>query len=222
MQATPDKPLPPRARGRDAVRRALLEAAGEMLGEVGPKSLSVRDIAERAGVNHGQVHHYFGGKRGLLEAAMHELGSRHFDRMAALSDADGFPRPLALAEDRPYYRALCQSVMDGDVALVMTVDADDDVSVPRRVLRSLRARNPETDDLDTRAHFAAFAAMQLGWVAFEELLFAVAEVETGDETAFRERVKDTIQRMIDDSFARADASFDASSNASSEASSDAD
>ena len=33
---------------------------------------AARHLAERAGVNHGQVHHYFGGKRGLLEAAMRQ------------------------------------------------------------------------------------------------------------------------------------------------------
>ena len=48
-------------RGECAVRTALLEAACDMLAEVGPKSLSVRRLAERAGVNHGQIHHYFGG-----------------------------------------------------------------------------------------------------------------------------------------------------------------
>lgn len=188
---------PARARGSEAVRAALIEAAAEMLGEVGPRSLSVRDLADRAGVNHGQVHHYFGGKRGLLEAAMRHLGEAHFARVLAQPGDGDYPPPLSLGEDRAFFRALCQSVMDGDLDLVMSVDADDAVSVPRRVLRRVRARHPELDDRDVRANFAALAAMQLGWVAFEELMFLHAEVAPEDREAFRERVKHAMQRMID-------------------------
>ena len=186
-----------RAKGAERVRAALIEAAAEMLGEIGPKSLSVRDLAERAGVNHGQVHHYFGGKRGLLEAAMRHLAEPHFERSVGLAGEGEVPPPLWMLEDRAYFRALCQSVMDGDLDLVMSVDADDDVSVPRHVLRGLRARFPDSDDFAMRAEFAAFGAMQLGWVAFEELIFLIAEVGDDERDAFRERVKSAMQRMLD-------------------------
>ena len=146
---------------------------------------------------HGQVHHYFGGKRGLLEAAMRHLAERHYERSLELAGGEDIPPPLSLAPDRPYFRALCQAVMDGDLELVKTVDLDDAISVPRRVLRSLRKRYPETDDLEMRANFAALAAMQLGWIAFEDLMMLNAEVEPGGEDAFRDRVKDAMQRLID-------------------------
>jgi AcrR family transcriptional regulator len=186
-----------RIKGSEAVKTALIQAAADMLGEVGPKSLSVRDLAERAGVNHGQVHHYFGGKRGLLEAAMRHLAKGHFQHSLELSGGGALPPPLSLTEDRAYFRALCQSVMDGDTELVMTVDRDDEVSVPLRVLRHLRETHPESDDLNVRARFAAHVAMQLGWFAFEELLLLISEVEPGEEDAFRERVKQSMQRLTD-------------------------
>ncbi|HIF95149.1 MAG TPA: TetR/AcrR family transcriptional regulator [Myxococcales bacterium] len=193
--------LPPssgsRIKGSEAVKTALIKAAAEMLGEVGPKSLSVRDLAERAGVNHGQVHHYFGGKRGLLEAAMRHLAKLHFDRSLELSGGGAVPPPLSLTEDRAYFRALCQSVMDDDIELVMTVDRDDEISVPLRVLRHLRETHPESNDLDIRARFAALAAMQLGWFAFEELMMLTSEVAPAEEDDFRERVKSFMQRVID-------------------------
>lgn len=193
-----DAPTPrQRARGGEAVRSALIEAAADMLGERGPKNLSVRDLAERAGVNHGQIHHYFGGKRGLLEATMRTLAADHYARSLEIAGGADFPPPLSLGADRRYFRALCQSVMDGDLELVLTVDLDDAISVPRRVLRGLRARHPDADDTELRAKFASHAAMQLGWVAFEELLLRTAEVSPGEEDAFRERVKDAMQEMID-------------------------
>jgi len=185
-----------RAKGNTAVKSALVDAAGEMLAEVGPKRLSVRDVAERAGVNHGQVHHYFGGKRGLLEAAMHALAKQHFDESLERAGGAAVPAPLALIDHRTYFRAVSQCVMDGDIDLVMTVDRDDEVSVPLRVLHHLREANPQSDDLDLRAGFAAAAAMQLGWVAFEELLLLIAEIEPGEEAEFQNRVKTAMSRML--------------------------
>ena len=186
----------PRAKGNSAVQSALIEAAGEMLGEVGPKRLSVREVAERAGVNHGQVHHYFGGKRGLLEAAMRALAKEHFDDSLDRAGGAPLPAPLSLIEHRAYFRAVSQCVLDGDIALVLTVDRDDEISVPLRVLRHLRETHPESNDLDLRASFAAVAAMQLGWVAFEDLLLLLAEVEPGEEDEFRDRVKQSMTRMF--------------------------
>jgi AcrR family transcriptional regulator len=195
-----DEAIIPKVRGAEAVQAALVDVAAEMLGEFGPRSLSVRDIAERAGVNHGQVHHYFGGKRGLLVAAMRHLAKQHFEHSLELSAGEAIPPPLSFTEDRAYFRALCQSVMDGDLDLVMSVDGDDEVSVPRRVLRALRADHPDTDDLEVRASFAIFAAMQLGWSAFEELLLLIAEVGPGEDAAFRSAVKNRMQRLVDRAF----------------------
>jgi len=52
-----------RPRGADEVR-----AAGELLGSKAPHDISGREIAERAGVNYGLIHHYFGGKDALVRS----------------------------------------------------------------------------------------------------------------------------------------------------------
>ena len=55
--------------GRRLSEERLLAAAGDLLVDVGPHGATVREIARRAGVNHGLVHHYFGSKEQLLRAA---------------------------------------------------------------------------------------------------------------------------------------------------------
>ena len=45
---------------------ALLDAAEEMLVDVGYAAITTRRLAERAGVNHGLVHYYFGSMEDLL------------------------------------------------------------------------------------------------------------------------------------------------------------
>lgn len=48
------------------LRRAVLDAAVEVIGESGPSALSLRDLARRAGVSHAAPAHHFGDKTGLL------------------------------------------------------------------------------------------------------------------------------------------------------------
>ena len=64
-------------RARATSEEKLINAAADLLGKVGPRAMSVRAIADRAGVNHGLVHHYFEGKEGLLRAAMTRLVHEH-------------------------------------------------------------------------------------------------------------------------------------------------
>ncbi len=52
--------------------RALLTAAVELIEEVGPGALSLREVARRAGVSHAAPAHHFGDKAGLLTAVAAE------------------------------------------------------------------------------------------------------------------------------------------------------
>ncbi len=188
-----------KARGSEAVQMALIEAACSLLAEVGPRTLSVRDIADRAGVNHGQIHHYFGGKSGLLAAAMRHLAQSHYDQAQARAGNRLIPPPLSLAEDTQYWRALCHSIMDGHMDLAR-IETHENISIPKRVLQSLQEENPQEDPLAIKAAVAANAAMQLGWVAFEEFMFEVTEVKAKERKALREAVKLYIEKNIDHRF----------------------
>jgi AcrR family transcriptional regulator len=189
-------------RGADAVRSALIAAAAEMLSDAGPKALSVREVARRAGVNHGQVHHYFGGKRGLLVAAMRKLSLSHFEKMTVASGGDPIPPALSLAEDTSYWRALCQVMMEGDLELAR-IEVDEDISVPRRALLALMERfEIADDDLEFKARFAAAAALQLGWAALEDFVMLISDVDDSDRAEVRDRVKALLERSISRSMDR--------------------
>jgi AcrR family transcriptional regulator len=54
------------------LRRAVLAAALDVVGESGPAALSLRDLARRAGVSHAAPAHHFGDKAGLLTAVAAE------------------------------------------------------------------------------------------------------------------------------------------------------
>ena len=189
-----------RVRGGDAVKSALVEATAKMLSEVGPRGISVRDVADRAGVNHGQVHHYFGGKRALLEAAMRHLAREAFDQSRALAGDSLYPPLLAFTEDSDYWRAVCKIVIDGDLELAR-IEIDEDIWVPRHVLRSLQKEHGiDADDLRFKARFAAMTAQQLGWVAFEDFMTLLADVEPEQREEFRAQVKRFVQEALSRAF----------------------
>ena len=73
------------------LRRALFDALGEAVLEAGPASVSLRELARRAGVSHAAPAHHFGGKRGLLTAFAaegHRLLAQALHDAAARSGGD--------------------------------------------------------------------------------------------------------------------------------------
>ena len=185
------------ARGSESVKSALIEAACRGLAEQGPRALSTRALAQRAGVNHGQIHHYFGGKRGLLKAAMASLAAEHWRNARQRADGGPVPPALSLAEDTSYWRATAHVAIEGDLDLAR-VEIDEGFSVPRRAIEALREElEAPDDDLDFKARAALLITAQLGYVVFEELAMLFVEIDDGDREAVRERVRDLLESWID-------------------------
>ncbi len=85
-----------------AARQALVHATIELIEEVGVERVTVRALAERAGVNIAAINYYFGSKSALMEAAMNQT-------LASLKEdlwdcADRLPHaPKAVAEELMAY-----------------------------------------------------------------------------------------------------------------------
>jgi AcrR family transcriptional regulator len=62
------------------LRKTLLDAAVALIGEVGPRAFTLREVARRAGVSHNAPYRHFAGKDELL-AAVAEEG---FERLTAV------------------------------------------------------------------------------------------------------------------------------------------
>jgi len=62
------------------LRKTLLDAAVALIGEVGPRGFTLREVARRAGVSHNAPYRHFVGKDELLVAVAEE----GFDRLTAL------------------------------------------------------------------------------------------------------------------------------------------
>lgn len=184
-------------RGRQPVEAALVKAAGDLLADVGARAMSVRDVARLAGVNHGQVHHYFGSKEALIRAAMKELAADHFRRAMQRAGSDDVPPALSLAADERYWKAVIRLSIEGDLDIAR-IEVDEGVSVPQHALGVLaRRRGLDAPDLEAKAIIAASAALQLGWVALEEFLFLIADVTPDEQAAVRARARHIAAALFD-------------------------
>jgi AcrR family transcriptional regulator len=73
-----------RAESAAATRRALLDAAAELLDLGGPEAVTLREVGARAGVTRGAPYRHFAGKDSLLTAVAAESWDRISDRVRAL------------------------------------------------------------------------------------------------------------------------------------------
>ncbi|MCG8916309.1 TetR/AcrR family transcriptional regulator [Actinokineospora sp. PR83] len=73
-----------RAESAAATRRALLDAAAELLDLGGPEAVTLREVGARAGVTRGAPYRHFADKDSLLTAVAAESWERIGDRVRAL------------------------------------------------------------------------------------------------------------------------------------------
>ncbi len=82
------------------LRRALLDAAAEVVAEVGPGAVSLREIARRCAVSHAAPAHHFGDRSGMLSALAAEGFFALADALRAATGTGG--RATLAAQGRAY------------------------------------------------------------------------------------------------------------------------
>ena len=164
-------------RGRKNVEKRLIDSAAYLVGSVGPNQLTIRDIADHAGVNHAQIHHYFGGKKGLLIATYKQLERRN------VSPNDLGDVPLStITED--YFKAIIRAVLDDQMDLVR-VQIDSNLSVSRQTLEQLtKLKNLKKPNAEIKSAVAIAMVVEFGLASMEKYIDEVLEMSTNDKKVF--------------------------------------
>jgi AcrR family transcriptional regulator len=168
-------PARPRPSGRQDVVDALVEAASRLLSERNPASVSVREIAEAAGVNHGLVHHYFGGKQQLIIAVLDRRARALAGSVAPDADVRSAIRAMFLGGDaQAFARLLAYARVEGWIGA-----GDLEGWVTRRLLEVARADGaPGLDDERVlRVRVAGVLALMLGWETFRPTVLSLAGLD---------------------------------------------
>jgi TetR/AcrR family transcriptional regulator, cholesterol catabolism regulator len=130
---------------RQLVRRAqLLEAVIDLVREVGPGALQMRDVAERAGIALGTVYRYFSSKEHLLAAALCEwqerLARRVLSPRAAEEEASGDLTERVLSYVRKEVRGFARNPKIAELMVQVHVSSD---PYAREALARMTAINDE-------------------------------------------------------------------------------
>lgn len=89
-------------RKADAVRADLLAATVELLSQRPARDVTVREIAERAGVQHSMITRHFGSKRALVAQAVAQVSAGYATAVAAAADPpDGYVLALRHLRSAP-------------------------------------------------------------------------------------------------------------------------
>jgi AcrR family transcriptional regulator len=184
---------------------AILDAATSLFAARGPASVSVRDIAAAAQVNHALVHRHFGSKADVLRAVL----ERAAQEMAAITaeEANSHRRIARLfaasAEHEMYWRALARAILDGEnpqtlqrefptiQRLIALLHAE------QRQARQQASSLSSTDLPDARVVVGALSALTLGWLVFEPYLLEATGLAQHDPKEVRRQIVQMLQTLID-------------------------
>ena len=172
-------------KGRKNVERKLIRSAAELVGSIGPNQLSIRDIADHAGVNHAQIHHYFGGKQGLLESTYKQLAFEHMEQLERRNvNPDNLgEEPLSDITDN-YFRAIIRAVLDDKMDLVR-IQVDAGYSMSRKTLAELtKLSGLKKPTAEIKAAVALVMALEFGFASMKDYIKEVLKISDKDLPVF--------------------------------------
>ena len=172
-------------RGRKNVEKRLIDSASFLVSSVGPNQLTIRDIADHAGVNHAQIHHYFGGKKGLLMATYKQLAFEHVQQLERrkISPTNLGEEPLSMITD-DYFKAIIRAVLDDQMELVR-VQIDSNLSMSRETLKQLtKIKKLKKPNSEMKSAVAIAMVVEFGLAAMEQYIDEVLEMNSSDKKVF--------------------------------------
>jgi AcrR family transcriptional regulator len=179
-------------RGPDHDAEALLVAATRLFAERGPENVSIRQIAQAAGVEQDLVLHYFGSKDGLVNAVLDRSATAIRAAVVAFQEDGDFVGLIGPGSpiDR-HARVIAHLVMDWrDPGSLQSGFPAADLMVDR--IKELLG----FDDTTARQRTAQAVALIYGWRLFEPFIAAALgrDVAGDDLSALAEAVLHLLAR----------------------------
>jgi AcrR family transcriptional regulator len=185
-------------RDPEFMRSEILDAAEQLLLDAGPKSLTLRKIAERVGVSHPALLYYFDGLGDLLEA-LRQRSARTL-RTALLNQLDSVGAQTQ--RDASLQQALAELSSPKQGVLLAWLIAEGKLPFPPAEERGLKAvvdRLAEVTEHDRAALEDVVELVVLASIGDALVGGAVRDRldRAGDEGAFSERLMRLVQGYLD-------------------------
>jgi AcrR family transcriptional regulator len=181
--------------GRDTNSSRILDSAQELFAKQGPRAVSIRQVAEHAGVSHALVHKYFGSKDDLIKAVIDRVDvKRASATRAAVSLRDAYQGLLpSVMLQRDHSMMLVRSAMEGAeyVSLAERIRTTSAlVALARDAAASGVQPLPPPRDIDPRVLVSAITSMVFGWASIEDWVWPTAGIDAADkEDVYRQLIE---------------------------------
>jgi AcrR family transcriptional regulator len=182
-------------RNRAETEHRLIDVALDLILNNGVLAgLNLREVADGAGVNRGNIYHYFGSRRELLRAAI----TRRFEAVAELLVADRRGVPFVERRLRPFRST--DTIHDSQLRALLVIDGDDTVDpMPRYEAALSRLRQDVIDGDIDRGHDlealqVALSALIRGYRIFREQYAKRIDTDAGD---LDERVAEIVRTWLE-------------------------
>ena len=188
--------------GRSVNVERILDSAQELFAKRGPRAVTIRQIAEHAGVSHALVHKYIGSKDDLIRAVFDRVDvSRTAAARGAVSLRDVYVQQLPRVMDqRDHSMMLVRSAMEGTeyVSLAERITTTSAmVALARKTAASGAAPSPPPDDIDPRVLVSAISAMILGWASIEDWIWPAAGIDPAEKDEVYRQLAEIVGYMAD-------------------------
>lgn len=143
----------------------ILDAACELMTTKSASQITGRELAKKASVNYGLIHHYFGGKNNAFREAFRQLASRYVDDARSGQEHDWILNMGRLPQNADLWKVLAHAAMDQPSLEILGWDYP-----------LIRARLQERATSDGTTMSAAKTTMSeafclaLGWTAFRPFI----------------------------------------------------
>lgn len=182
-------------RSRAETERRLIDVALDLIRRNGVLAgLNLREVADGAGVNRGNIYHYFGSRRELLRAAI----TRRFEAVAESLSADR--RGASFVERRLRAFRSTDTIHDSRLRALLVIDGDDTVDpMPRYEEALSRLRQDVIDGDIDRAHDlealqVALSALLRGYRIFRKQYAKRIDTDADD---LDERIAEIIRTWLE-------------------------
>jgi AcrR family transcriptional regulator len=182
--AKTDKP-----HGRDEVVTALVRAAAELFSEKGVEAVSLRKIADRAGVNHGLIHRHFGSKEALRRQTQETLAADIREEIGAPDDflSTVLRSSKAMRKNDMFWRVMARTFLDGkDKGEIQS-----NFPFVRQLVDLVRREQEKksiTSKIDPRNIVASILAYGLGMMVFERYILPAVNLDADPPREVLERL----------------------------------
>ena len=185
-------------RGKEQVKKALIDAGIKLFSERGMSSVSVRDLAEEAGVNHSLLFRHFGDKNALVKAVFehrfNQLGV--FDETATTDGEQILESSIrAVMQDEQLWRLMTFAALEGQDNILNSIPSPY-LNTTLKQLEKRQKNNEIYNGVEASVLLASGFALSLGWAVFRRTLMSMAQAKDRDFEELRVQVDKLWEDML--------------------------